>query len=155
MLECAAIPLDPECGAHRPIEIAVIDELHCIGCTLCIQACPVDAIVGASRLMHTVLPDWCTGCELCIPPCPVDCIVMIPVQPPRDWLAADAAAARTRHEARQARLALQPASLRQPETPHDRTAGQALAASPPSDKQATVMAALARARARRAKGPQA
>lgn len=58
--------------------VAVIDEAACIGCTKCIQACPVDAIVGASRAMHTVIAAECTGCELCIPPCPVDCIVMQP-----------------------------------------------------------------------------
>ena len=152
LLECELLPLDPECGAHRPFEVAVIDEPHCIGCTLCIQACPVDAIVGASRLMHTVLPGWCTGCELCIPPCPVDCIVMVPVQPPREWLPGDAAVARTRYEARQARLAIHPESLRQPENPQDRSAVPAISTSPPPDRQATVMAALARARARRAKG---
>jgi len=152
LLECDVLPLDPECGAHRPVEVAVIDEPHCIGCTLCIQACPVDAIVGASRLMHTVLPDWCTGCELCIPPCPVDCIVMVPVRPPREWLPGDAAVARTRYEARQARLAIHPESLRQPENPQDRSATPALPTSTPPDRQATVMAALARARARRAKG---
>ena len=155
LLEREVLPLDPECGAHRPFEVAVIDEPHCIGCTLCVQACPVDAIVGASRLMHTILPDWCTGCELCIPPCPVDCIVMVPVQPPREWLPGDAEAARTRYEARQARLAIQPASLRQPEDPQARPAVPDLPAAPPTDKQATVMAALARARARRAKGSEA
>ena len=152
LLECELLPLDPECGAHRPFEVAVIDEPHCIGCTLCIQACPVDTIVGASRLMHTVLPGWCTGCELCIPPCPVDCIVMVPVQPPREWLPGDAAVARTRYEARQARLAIHPESLRQPENPQDRSAVPAISTSPPPDRQATGMAALARARARRAKG---
>lgn len=73
-------PLDPECGAEMPLRGAIIDEDVCIGCTKCIQACPVDAIVGAAKLMHTVIPQWCTGCELCIPPCPVDCIAMIPVQ---------------------------------------------------------------------------
>ncbi len=67
-------PLDPSCGASAPPAIAVIDEKVCIGCTLCIQACPVDAIVGASKLMHTVIAAECTGCRLCIPPCPVDCI---------------------------------------------------------------------------------
>lgn len=60
-----------------PPMVAVIDEALCIGCTLCIQACPVDAIVGASKLMHTVIADECTGCELCVAPCPVDCIAMI------------------------------------------------------------------------------
>jgi electron transport complex protein RnfB len=73
-------PLDPECGAEMPPQVAFIDEDTCIGCTKCIQACPVDAIVGASKLMHTVVPQLCTGCELCIPPCPVDCIAMLPAR---------------------------------------------------------------------------
>ncbi|QJR11641.1 Ion-translocating oxidoreductase complex subunit B [Usitatibacter rugosus] len=74
-----AKPLNPANGLYRPPQVAVIDEATCIGCTKCIQACPVDAIVGASKLMHTVIASWCTGCELCIPPCPVDCIVLEPV----------------------------------------------------------------------------
>lgn len=69
--------LNPANGVEKPREIARIDEGECIGCTKCIAACPVDAIVGASKLMHTILVDECTGCELCIPPCPVDCIAMI------------------------------------------------------------------------------
>ena len=73
------LPLDPACGAEAPTRVALIDEAVCIGCTKCIQACPVDAIVGASKLMHTVIADLCTGCELCIPPCPVDCIAMVQV----------------------------------------------------------------------------
>jgi len=72
-------PLNPANGLYRPPQVAVIDEATCIGCTKCIQACPVDAIVGASKLMHTVIASWCTGCELCIPPCPVDCIALEPV----------------------------------------------------------------------------
>jgi electron transport complex protein RnfB len=72
-----ALPLDPACGEETPPRVAVIDEDACIGCTKCIQACPVDAIVGARKLMHTVIADLCTGCELCIPPCPVDCIAMV------------------------------------------------------------------------------
>ena len=71
--------IDPECGIERPRPVAFIDPQKCIGCTLCIQACPVDAIVGASKQMHVVLTEWCTGCDLCIPPCPVDCISMIDV----------------------------------------------------------------------------
>lgn len=67
-------PLDPECGIEKPAVVAFIDEAACIGCTKCIQACPVDAIVGASQRMHTVIASLCTGCELCVPPCPVDCI---------------------------------------------------------------------------------
>lgn len=70
-------PLDPDCGEETPPRVALIDEDTCIGCTKCIKACPVDAIVGASKLMHTVIADLCTGCELCLPPCPVDCIAMV------------------------------------------------------------------------------
>ena len=149
LLGSGELPLDPECGEHKPLEVAFIDEPHCIGCTLCIQACPVDAIVGASRLMHTVLPDLCTGCELCIPPCPVDCIVMNPVRPPRDWMPEDAAAARARFESRQIRMQAQPASLRHAADAASRATPAITAAPPPSDKQKIVLAALARARARR------
>ena len=74
-------PLDPEAGVEKPKAVAIIDEQVCIGCTLCIQACPVDAILGAAKLMHTVIADECTGCELCIPPCPVECIDMVTIAP--------------------------------------------------------------------------
>lgn len=70
-------PLNPECGTHEPRVLAVIVEEQCIGCKLCIQACPVDAIIGRAKRMHTVLPLMCTGCELCLPACPVDCIELI------------------------------------------------------------------------------
>ncbi len=74
-------PLNPEYGEESPEPtVAVIDEKLCIGCTLCIQACPVDAIVGAAKQMHTVIAEECTGCELCVEPCPVDCIHMVPVK---------------------------------------------------------------------------
>jgi electron transport complex protein RnfB len=73
-------PLDPSRGVHKPRALARIDEAHCIGCTLCIQACPVDAIVGAAKQMHTVVAQLCTGCELCVAPCPVTCITMEPVR---------------------------------------------------------------------------
>ncbi len=73
------VPLDKNCGAVGPLACAVINEDLCIGCTLCIQACPVDAIAGASKLMHTVIGNECTGCELCIGPCPMDCIQMTPI----------------------------------------------------------------------------
>ena len=69
-----ALPLNPENGSEGPRHIAWIDEQWCIGCTLCITACPTDAILGASKQMHTVIEDACTGCELCLPVCPVDCI---------------------------------------------------------------------------------
>ncbi len=74
------VPLDAERGEEKPKAVAVIDEQVCIGCTLCIQACPVDAILGAAKSMHTVIASECTGCELCLPPCPVDCIHMTPVE---------------------------------------------------------------------------
>jgi electron transport complex protein RnfB len=69
-----ATPLNPDNGSEGPRTVAFIDEAWCIGCTLCIKACPVDAIVGANKLMHTVIEPYCTGCELCLPVCPVDCI---------------------------------------------------------------------------------
>lgn len=70
------IPLDAEVGEEKPKMVAIIDENICIGCTLCIQACPVDAILGAAKQMHTIIEAECTGCELCLEPCPVDCITM-------------------------------------------------------------------------------
>jgi electron transport complex protein RnfB len=70
------IPLNPENGAEAPRTLAVIDEAWCIGCTLCIDACPTDAIIGSSKRMHTVIESYCTGCELCVPVCPVDCIAL-------------------------------------------------------------------------------
>ena len=74
------LPLNPDNGVAKTVKtVALIDEETCIGCTKCIQACPVDAILGAAQQMHTVIEDHCTGCELCIPPCPVDCITMEPV----------------------------------------------------------------------------
>jgi electron transport complex protein RnfB len=124
-------PLDPACGVEQPRHVALIEEARCIGCTLCIDACPVDAIIGARKQMHTVLTELCTGCELCLPPCPVDCIVMVPA-PDAAWDQGRADAARDRYERRQARLARR----------------RALAS--PQAKRAAVEAALARARARRA-----
>ena len=101
------IPLNPVNGLERPRAVAYIDESLCIGCTLCIQACPVDAIVGAGKLMHTVVPSLCTGCDLCVSPCPVDCIVMSPVTETTGWAAwtqTDADTARERHDFRSMRL---------------------------------------------------
>ncbi|MDB5961116.1 MAG: ferredoxin [Massilia sp.] len=102
------IPLNPVNGFERPRPVAFIDESLCIGCTLCIQACPVDAILGAAKHMHTILPSLCTGCDLCVAPCPVDCIVMFPVTDDRTgwdaWSQHQADAARARHDFRTARL---------------------------------------------------
>ena len=85
----------------RAHTVALIDEARCIGCTLCIEACPVDAIVGAAQLMHTVIARECIGCELCLPPCPVDCIDL--VAPPGPWHASDARAAKARARRRKER----------------------------------------------------
>jgi len=133
----AAMPLDTTCGITKPLSLAVIDEAACIGCTLCIQACPVDAIVGGAKRMHVVVAELCTGCELCVPPCPVDCIAM--VEAPFGWDDSHAAAARVRHRARDrrlARLAAERALTSRPRSPD--------AAS--SRKEAILAAAVERAR---------
>ena len=132
--------LDRTRGEPGPLAVARVDEALCIGCTLCIEACPVDAIVGAARRMHTVLPALCTGCELCLPPCPVDCIAMVPAG--RAWSPEDARAARDRYDARNRRRARAhgPSAAR---APSSTAAGERI------ERQTAVAAALARARARR------
>lgn len=80
LLDMKPEPLDAEHGMEKPPMVAFIREEECIGCTKCLQACPVDAILGAAKQMHTVLTDECTGCDLCVEPCPVDCIDMVPVK---------------------------------------------------------------------------
>ena len=77
LLDVESMPLDAEHGEEKAPKVAFIREAECIGCTKCIQACPVDAILGAAKVMHTVITDECTGCDLCLDPCPVDCIDMI------------------------------------------------------------------------------
>jgi Na+-translocating ferredoxin:NAD+ oxidoreductase subunit B len=156
-------PLDPEHGHEGPRTLAVIDEAWCIGCTLCIKACPVDCIVGASKRMHTVIDDRCTGCELCVPACPVDCIAMVPVTGERTgwsaWSAKQADEARERYAFRRFRVE------RAARENDERLAAKAAAklADLPAHtqhtdpavidrKRAVIEAALARARARRA-GP--
>ena len=133
MTDTAPIDLDSLIGAPGALRVARIDEATCIGCTLCIAACPFDAIVGAAKLMHTVIAEQCTGCELCVAPCPVDCIAMLPAS--RTWTEADARRARDRFALRLARIA---------------------GSAPPVDagkarRRAAVAAALARARDRRAR----
>ncbi|NVM91647.1 RnfABCDGE type electron transport complex subunit B [Variovorax sp. SG517] len=139
-----ALPLDPQFGAEGPRAMAVIDEAWCIGCTLCLDACPTDAIVGINKRMHTVIEAHCTGCELCIPVCPVDCI-SLEVETPglsgwQAWSAEQANSARARYEVHgkhrntDARLA---EAADAPEAPQDADAR----------KRSIVEAALARARA--------
>jgi len=152
LLGTPLLPLDLSRGEPGPLLVARIDESHCIGCTLCIQACPVDAIVGANKHMHTVLDDWCTGCDLCVAPCPVDCIEMVPAG--RAWTSEDAAISRQRHrnhQARAERLAADNARLMAPEIP-DAPASAAPASEDVQKedrKRSAIESALARARARR------
>lgn len=148
-------PFDPDGPQPKPKAAAVIDEDTCIGCTLCIQACPVDAILGTARRMHTVLRDECTGCELCLAPCPVDCIRMevLPVVADGDTGEREAAdRARARFEFRNYRL------RRDKEEKATRLAARAAAAASPgpdgapgpeAGKQAAIQAALARVAANR------
>jgi len=102
------LPLNVEHGHEGPMTVAVIDEAWCIGCTLCIKACPTDAILGSNKVMHTVIESACTGCDLCLPVCPVDCIEMVPVSGNKTgweaWSSELAAQARLRYESRQIRL---------------------------------------------------
>lgn len=146
--------LDPRFGVEGPRSVVLIDEDWCIGCTLCIKACPADAIVGANKLMHTVLPEHCTGCELCIPVCPVDCMALVNVSGPSTgwnaWSPAQAQRAQDRYRHRQARLAREAQEVVRQKDAAITPKGGASLASAVSDKQAAIAAALARARARRA-----
>ncbi len=160
LLGRALKPLNPAYGAERPRAAALIDENRCIGCTLCIRACPVDAIVGARKRMHTVLLEHCTGCELCLPPCPVDCIEIVDLAElarrgasiPDPSPEQRAARALGRYRFHRIRL--------QREEREARLAAKAVGRLRPSDqdaqlpdterKRAAVRAALERARARRA-----
>ena len=136
----AVQPLDPSCGVTQPPAVAVIAEADCIGCTLCLRACPVDAIAGASTRMHTVIAAECTGCGLCIPPCPVDCIALrvtgkVPAPEERRQLAAYY---KQRYAARAARLERERAEQAAAES---RKAGE-------RRKQATIARVMQRARQR-------
>ena len=152
--------LDPDHGVEGPRTVAFIDENWCIGCTLCLDACPTDAIVGSHKVMHTVLEPWCTGCELCIPVCPVDCIELEPVTGAATgwaaWSAPQAAQALQRYEQRKRRLEREGTEHAQRLEANALAKLQDLpglthnAQGPEVDrKRAVIEAALARARARR------
>lgn len=157
-------PLNPANGIEGPLTVAVIDEDWCIGCTLCIKACPTDAIVGTNKRMHTVIEPYCTGCELCIPVCPVDCISLDVISGERTgwdaWTPAQAQQARDRYDARRQRLvreqqehdAMLEAKARMK---HADLAAHSLHTDPAvlDKKRAVIEAALARARARRETPP--
>lgn len=137
-----ALALDESCGTEGPLQLAVIDAQRCIGCALCLEACPVDAITGAFKFMHAVIEDDCTGCELCLPSCPVDCIQMVPPESQLPWTDNKAAQARGHFERREQRL--QQASQRP---------GLKLRQQPPVNKESLLKAALARAKARQQTAP--
>ena len=143
-----AKPLDATYGAEAPPTVAIIEEDICIGCTKCIQACPVDAIVGAAKRMHTVIGAECTGCELCLPPCPVDCIVIVPIADrplARAEVLERATHARARFDARSLRLARE-------RVERDRRRSNALSAggkAPAPITRSAVLEAIARGKARR------
>ena len=140
LLGRAPLPLNPENGEEKPRTLARIVEAECIGCTKCIQVCPVDAIVGANKLMHTVIADDCTGCERCVPACPVDCIVLEPMPLEQVNDPAHADAARAHFQRREARLAAQQAQ---------REAELAQRKAQVHNASQSVLDALARAKARK------
>jgi electron transport complex protein RnfB len=112
----------------KRVAVALVDESRCIGCTLCIDACPVDAIVGAAQLMHTVVEPWCIGCKLCVPPCPVDCIAMVP--PRGEWSAKLLRDAGRRGRERKRRLERQ--AIAPPRTDRKKVLASALARRKPA-----------------------
>jgi electron transport complex protein RnfB len=138
-------PLNPANGVEQPLRVALIDESLCIGCTLCIQACPVDAIAGGPKYMHTVIASQCTGCDLCLPPCPVDCIAMVEVPDgQREWTPERAEDARRRYAQRNARLAAER------EAHAHKLAENRRAIAPDERKRELIQAAMERAAAQRA-----
>lgn len=150
-----AKPLNPENGLYRAPTVAWIDEQVCIGCTKCIQACPVDAIVGARKLMHTVIAEECTGCELCIAPCPVDCIYLLDTERENEADEKKQARrdrARRRFQTRNARLTRRQAEqeARRARRREAKAAAQAKALPDRAARRDFAKAALEQARAKRA-----
>lgn len=154
LLDQEAIALNPQNGKAGPRTLAVVDENWCIGCTLCIKACPTDAIVGTHKFMHTVINDHCTGCELCVPVCPVDCIVLLNASGAHTgwaaWSPQQAQHANMRYQLHQQRL-LQEAQASHPikNDKNDKTNALVLGPSPAHDRQFAIAAALAQSRAQR------
>jgi electron transport complex protein RnfB len=146
LLDRPVVPLDRSRGVEKPRTLARIVEADCIGCTKCVQVCPVDAIVGAAKLMHTVVSDLCTGCELCVPACPVDCIDLdpMPLGQRDDRVHADAA--RQRFQRREARLAGERQDRER------RLAANKVDVAAPAARN-PVLEALARAKARKKDAP--
>lgn len=155
----SVLPLNLANGQESPRAVAVIDEDWCIGCTLCIKACPVDAIIGSNKWMHTVIESYCTGCELCIPVCPVDCIALVNVTGQASgwdaWSDALAEQARQRYEQAQRRLTVQ-TGQEVPGASADDASGSNTPTDDPGIEKSTVnrkagiiAQAQARARARR------
>jgi len=146
LLDRPVVPLDPTHGVEKPRTLARIVEADCIGCTKCIQVCPVDAIIGASKVMHTVVSDLCTGCELCVPACPVDCIRLDPMPLAQADDREHADAARRHFQRREARL-----SHERAERERQLEANKAVVAAPTARN--AVLEALARARLRKKDTP--
>ena len=149
------LPLNPIHGREGPRAVAVIDEAWCIGCTLCLAACPTDAIFGSNKLMHTVIEPWCTGCERCVPVCPVDCISLENVTGAQTgwaaWSDEAAATARKRYEIHSERGSKTlDTSLKTLEKPLAEASPDLPTASAADQKRAVIEAAMARARAQRA-----
>jgi len=157
LLGRGVLPLNPANGEERARTAALIDESLCIGCMLCIQACPVDAIVGAPKLMHTVLLQRCTGCDLCVPPCPVDCIAMVELGEltrrgaliPDRTAEQHAAQARERYALHQRRAAQRDARVAAKAQKRIKPLGVGDASHDVLRKRDAIRAALERARARR------
>ncbi len=149
-----AVALDPACGPAEARETARIDESECIGCTVCIRACPVDAIIGARKWMHAVLESECTGCGLCVEPCPVDCISMVPARTgpatAQGWLAGRAPLARQRFERRCARESALDSAPHRREQAARIDAVTSLRTRSVEQRRADIAAAVKRARARKA-----